>query len=191
VTLDPAETRSFELRIETCPYLQKDRALGEMKAAWQGLNQDLQLPAALAFDISDFWEDKRPRREFIVRCPDGVMKSPVRFRPWAAGAKYCLLKTVDRSGRAAEKRYIKGVDYISVTDFPESSFMAAEAHSQGAPFIHGIGIAMGPSQKPGAESIPAPGGPEAYRATAWNKKTGWADLIAGAGPAAVSDGGKR
>lgn len=163
ITIDPAETRSFELRIETCPYLQKDKALEEIRSAWRSLNQDLKLPQGLTYDVHDFWDDKRPKREFIVRCPDGVLKEAVSLRPWLAGAKYCLLKTVDRGGRAADKRYIKGTDYISVKEFPETSFMVSEAHNQGAPFIHGTGVSLN--------------GSGAYNDTAWSKSTGWGSLI--------------
>lgn len=180
ITIDPSNVRSFELRIETCPYLQKERALDEIKAAWRSLNQDLELPDTLGYGISESWDDKGPKREFIVRCPEGAISGPITFRPWLAGAKYCVLTAIGRDGKAAERRFIKGNDYFSVKEFPEGSFMLSEAHNQGAPFVHGIGVAMDPGFPAGRPPLPV--APVPYSETAWNKATGWADLISGSGP---------
>ena len=174
ITIDPSNVRSFELRIETCPYLQKEKALDEIMLSWKKLNQDLGLPGTLKYSVSDFWEDKRPRREFIVKCPEGAIKEPITFRPWLAGAKYCVLTVVGRDGKPAERRFIKSDDFFSVKDFPETSFMISEAHNQGAPFIHGIGITIDPAVPQGKAPAPAA---EGYGATLWNQATGWGELI--------------
>jgi hypothetical protein len=166
VTLDPEKVRSFELRIEVSPFQQQDKALGDMKAAWSALNQDLNLPPdSLIYSISDSRENKKSKREFIVRCPDGAMKRPLTFRPWFAGSKYAVLTAVDKDAQVSTRKFFRERDYVSVTEFPETSFMVSEAHSQGAPFVHGIGLQL------------APADPDRYKSTAWNKKTGWGDLI--------------
>jgi hypothetical protein len=178
VTLDPGKVRSFELRIEVSPFQPQDKALGHIKAAWNDLNQDLSLPDTLTYDISDFRENKRSKREFIVRCPDGALKKPLTFRPWFAGSKYAVLTSVDKDGQVSNKKFFRERDYISVTEFPETSFMISEAHNQGAPFMHGIGILLYPGMGRGSAAGPtAPADPNLYRATAWNSRTGWADLI--------------
>lgn len=179
VTLDPEKVRSFELRIEVSPFRPKDKALNDIRAAWNSLNQDLTLPDALTYDISDFREEKRSKREFIVRCSDGGMKKPFTFRPWFPGSKYAVLTAVDKGGQVSTRKFFRERDYISVTEFPETSFMVSEAHNQGAPFIHGISLLLDPEmgRAAGAGEFGAPTDPGLYRATAWSKKTGWGDLI--------------
>jgi hypothetical protein len=171
VTLDPEKVRSFELRIEVSPFQQRDKALGAVKAAWNALNQDLSLPDSLTYDLSDFREDKKSKREFIVRCSDGAMKKPLTFRPWFAGSKYAVLTAVDKDGKVSTRKLFRERDYVSVTEFPETSFMVSEAHSQGVPFVHGIGIALDPGR-----SQTMPTDPNLYKATSWNKRTGWGDI---------------
>lgn len=180
IRIDPANIGSFELRIEVYPYLQQGRVLRDIQQAWREANQDLDLPAGLTCDLADIGDGRNPGRELIVRCPEGVLKKPVELRPWLAGAKYIILKTFDRKGRATERKLTKGKDYFSVRKFPETSFMISEAHNQGAPFIHGVGLVLNPGMKPEFERSrdPATGlsGPAFYRTTAWNKRTGWGDL---------------
>jgi len=171
ITLDPAKIRSFELRIEAYPHSQRPKALEDTRGAWKALNQDLNLPETLTYDLHDFQEKREPRREFAVRAPDGALKKPVTFRPWLAGAKYFVLTTVDKDGQASTRKLFKDKDYITVSDFPETSFLVSEAHDQGAPFIHGIGIAVDTGAIAGVPQQ-AP-----YSATSWNRDTGWGDLV--------------
>ena len=159
--LDPSKARSFELRIETCPYLAQDQARGRIEAAWKEANQGLSLPEGLVYDVVDSGSGAGLKREFVVK---GQVKEPLRFRPWLPGTTYCILKIVDTQGYSAVQAHTKEQSYFFVDRFPKESFMAGEAHSQGAPFIHGIGLAFEPGTKAGS---------------AWNKLTGWGELIAG------------
>jgi hypothetical protein len=181
VTLDPAKLRSFELRIEAYPGPQKVKALEDIKTAWKDLNQDLSLPDTLTYDVSDFRENRQTKREFIVRCPDGALKKPLTFRPWLAGAKYAVLTIVDKAGRISVRRLFREKDYITVAGFPDTSFLVSEAHSQGAPFIHGVGLLLNPGMKSDFEhsldQTTGLTGDASYKTMAWNKRTGWADLI--------------
>ena len=170
VTLDPSKVRSFELRIEAYPHLKKEKALSGAREAWNRLNQDLNLPDTFTYDISEFTEKRDTKREFIVRCTDGALKRPVTFRVWLPGAQYAVLTTVDKDGRVAERKFFRDKDYLSVQEFPEKSFLVSEAHAQGAPFIHGIGICIDPGMKAEAESV-------SYAGTAWNNRTGWGSLM--------------
>lgn len=177
VTLDPEKVRSFELRIEVSPFQKQDKALVSIKAAWNALNQDLSLPDSLTYDISDRREDKKSKREFIVRCADGAMKKPLTFRPWFAGSKYAVITAVDKDGQVSTRKLFRERDYVSVTEFPEASFMVSEAHNQGVPFVHGIGLLLDSDMGRSSGAASTPTDPKLYKANAWNKKTGWGDLI--------------
>ncbi len=167
IVIDPAAVRSFELRIEAYPYVPKQRALPDIERAWKMSNQDIGLPEGLIYDVYDFRERHNPKREFIVRGPEMALKRLIVLRPWLPGTQYVVLTTVDHAGQVTEKKLFRDEDYFSVKEFPPTSFMAGEAHSQGAPFVHGIGVALDPA-------IPDA---SAYMATAWNARTGWIDLF--------------
>lgn len=181
ITLDPAKVRSFELRIEIFPNTAREDALKVAVASWKALNQDLKLPDTLSYDVVDFRENRKAKRELIIKCPDGALKKPVTFRPWLAGARYANLVLVDPAGQISTRKLFRDKDYISVKDFPGTGFILSEAHTQGAPFVHGIAIMCDPSMKDSAEDIPDPitgkSGQEFYKMTSWSQRTGWGELL--------------
>lgn len=94
--------------------------------------------------------------------------------------------------RWISKTLTRAKSYFAAYDFPSTSFLVSEAHSQGAPFIHGIGIMFKPLMDENEERGIEDGyignttqqerdshtkGPDYYRHTTWNKATGWGDLI--------------
>jgi hypothetical protein len=173
VTLDPAKVRSFELKIDACPYPTKDRSKEYALADWKAVNQDLAIPDSLSYDCVESRDGKDLKREFTLRCPDGALKKAMTFRLWLPGAKNATLTAVDPGGRVTTRRFFRDKDYFSVKEFPETSFLVSEAHTQGGTFIHGLSVDLDASSMRDLQ----------YRSTAWNARTGWGDIFESAPPA--------
>ena len=178
-TLDPREVKRFELRIDADGLLPPETALKEIKELWFELNQDQALPGSLNYDVVKVPSASGRDREFVV---SGEIAAPLRFRPWLAGAQYFVL-TTDKGDGGEPKRITRSreEDFFLVDRFPKTSFLVAEAHTQGVPFIHGIGIVLYPGMTAQMDRTVDPltrsTGRDFYRETSWNRVTGWGDLM--------------
>jgi hypothetical protein len=178
--LIPPDALSFEIEVQadelmkpgtdedpTTPVLEK------LKRAWNQINQDLQLPGSLQHSLIE----KQGHRIFKVF---GKVDRAFEVRPWLAGAQSLevrlhTLQNIFSFSMLSEQ------DHVEVIEFPETSFMLAEAHTQGSPFVHGIGLGLKPHMDFDEERSMDPvwkiSGPKMYRKLSWNQNTGWADLI--------------
>jgi len=176
--LNPTEAKRFELRIDADGLLPEETALKELRQRWLEANQDQSLPDTLTYDLVRIPNPSGRDREFVVT---GEISQPLRFRPWLAGTQYFVL-TLD-SGDGTPKRITRSrnEDFFVVDRFPKTSFLVSEAHTQGVPFIHGIGIMLYPQMTAAMDRTVDPitesTGQDFYRETAWNRATGWGDLM--------------
>lgn len=175
-TLDPAQAEKFELRIDADGLLSPDTAFKEIKAQWLEMNQDIDLPANLQYDLVKIPPTGRDR-EFIV---SGEISRLLRFRPWLPGAQYFIL-TTEKGEKSSRITRSRKEDFFFVKHFPKTSFLVSEAHTQGVPFVHGIGIMLYPlmtaQMDRAIDPITKSTGRDFYRETAWNRDTGWGDLM--------------
>jgi hypothetical protein len=178
VSLDPAQAARFELRIEADGLLPEAKALKEIKAQWLEANQDQFIPDTLRYAVVRVPGASGNDREFIV---SGEVTRPLQFRPWLAGTQYYILTTEDASGVRTQVTRTREKDYFAVDRFPQTSFLVAEAHTQGLPFIHGIGIMLYPRMSDkmnrSEDPITHSTGQDFYRETAWHRGTGWGDAM--------------
>jgi hypothetical protein len=176
-TLDPGEVKRFELRIDADGLIPPDTALKDIKELWFEMNQDQVLPETLHYDVVKVPSPSGRDREFVV---SGEITGPLRFRPWLAGAQYFVL-TTDKGGEPKRITRSRDEDFFLVDRFPKTSFLVSEAHTQGVPFIHGIGIVLYPrltaEMDRTVDPITKSTGREFYRETAWNRVTGWGNLM--------------
>ena len=109
------------------------------------------------------------------------MKRPLVLRPWQTGATYVILKTKDHRGRTAVRTWRRPQDWFAATRFPARSLLLGEAHSQGLPFIHGVGLVLYPEMNATMDRSLDPesglAGPDFYRTMRFNARTGWAGLM--------------
>jgi len=178
VNLNPAQVQGFEVRIEADEHFKSAQALKTLRRQWEEANLDL-APRDLHFEFQDKNTPGGGRaRWLIVR---GSVRKPVSLRVWLPGTQRVELALLDRSGSWSRTGLSRSRDYFSAAQFSSGSFLLGESHSQGAPFIHGVGVNMKPlmdNNEVRAED-PRTGlrGPGLYRATRWNQVTGWGDLV--------------
>lgn len=176
-------THHFEIRIQADEILYsaegKKKALERLEKRWKENNQDLRLPNV---KMKLKYEGKR-----LLLVISGQTTTGFWFRPWLPGVKHFetgfVAKRRTNKHLFVRQKYSRKKDYFYVDTFPCESFLLSEAHSQGAPFIHGIGINLKPEMNDDEEHGFDPylnlRGPNLYRASQWNKDTGWGDLIFG------------
>ncbi len=176
-TLDPDTVKRFELRIDADGLLPPDSALKNIKEQWLESNQDQSLPDTLHYDLVQIPSPSGRDREFVV---SGEITRPLHFRPWLAGTQYFIL-TADNGEDSKRITRSRNEDFFVVDRFPKTSFLVSEAHTQGVPFIHGIGILLYPQMTAEMDRTEDPitksTGQDFYRETAWNRATGWGDLL--------------
>lgn len=174
VELDPAKVKAFEAAIEADEQLEAGAALETLRRQWEAANLDLDMPD-LQFELSG--TDGRERR-LIVR---GSVLKPASIRVWLPGTRRVELGLLGPDGTWTRAGLSRSRDYFSAARFPAGSFLLSEAHSQGAPFIHGIGVNMKPlmddTEVRAEDPVTGLKGPGLYRAASWNRATGWGDLI--------------
>lgn len=161
-----------KVRIPVDEHLKPETAFEKSKKRWLEANQDLALPTETTYRI----------REGVLEVTIPLAKGAVEFRPWLPGVsqvRIAIRSPEDKSWRS--RRLAREQDYFSVTEFPSTSFLLAEAHTQGAPFVHGIGMCLHPQMDETEErsTDPATGlsGPAFYRTLSWNERTGWGNLF--------------
>jgi len=178
-TLSPDDVKRFELRIDADGMLPPETALKDIKELWLEANQDQSLPDTLRYDLARIPSPSGRDREFVV---SGEIARPLSFRPWLAGTQYFVL-TTDGGDGADPKRITRSrnKDFFVADRFPETSFLVSEGHTQGVPFIHGIGIMLYPRMTAAMDRTVDPitksAGQDFYRETAWNRATGWGDMM--------------
>ncbi|MBI3558278.1 MAG: hypothetical protein HY074_18580 [Deltaproteobacteria bacterium] len=172
--LDPARMSRFELQLEGDENMSEQDALPSFKKAWQAANQDL--PGLDALELAVVRSREQP--SYLVR---GTVTAPLELRPWLPGTRHIRLSYIDREGNWQRRSFKRDEDYVAVTEFPPSSVLLAEAHSQGAPFIHGLGIDFFPlmeeNEERSEDAASGLSGPAFYKFLSWNRRTGWGDLI--------------
>ena len=177
-TLDPGTVKRFELRIDADGLLPPETALKEIRRIWNEMNQDQVFPENLRYDVVKVQSPSGRDREFIV---SGELSAPLRFRPWLPGAQFYVLTTEDGKGDPLRITRSRSEDFLLADRFPKTSFLISEAHTQGAPFIHGIGILLYPGMKAelnrAVDPLTKSTGRDFYRETAWSRATGWGDLM--------------
>ncbi len=176
--LDPAQGgRSFELRVDSDGLVSGNKTLEDIKARWSEANQGLAQPPTLSFSLVDIPSPSGRDREFVVT---GNLTDPFHFRPWLAGTQYFSQSQTDAKGQTRRTTFSREKDYFVADRFPNSSFLVAEAHTQGAPFLHGVGIVLYPDMPESMDRAkdPATGlaGPYLYRSMAFSRRTGWGDV---------------
>lgn len=178
--LEASRVRAFELRIDADNYLQRDdfaKLFQLFKGKWRDANQDLEMPDGLDFELVAIPGARNNDRQLVVR---GRLEKDLRFRPWFAGTQYFLLSTESHDGRVERKAYARDKDYFVAKNFPSSSFMVCEAHTQGVAYLHGVGLMLYPwmSVYMPKSTDPLTGlkGTAYYKSTAWSRRTGWGAL---------------
>lgn len=179
VRLEPSDDhRSFELRIDSDGLIQGNKTLEAVKGRWAEANQDLALPADLSCRLVDIPSPSGRDREFVVA---GNLTAPLRFRPWLAGTQYFTLALTGGDGRTRRTTRSRDQDFFVADRFPPGSPLVAEAHTQGAPFLHGLGIVLYPDMDETMERAVDPEtglkGPAFYRSTAFSRSTGWGEVM--------------
>ncbi|MBI2521123.1 MAG: hypothetical protein HYV97_11915 [Bdellovibrio sp.] len=164
----------FHLLIQSDEILAQDtddeKLLEHSKTRFLEINKDfLSSPDDLVFKLVS-----RHDRPFIQ--VTGTATRTVHLRPWLPGSREIV---VIQKGK--EHSLKRSHDYISTTDFPKTSFILATATTQGAPFVHGIGLNLNPlmdeEEERGEDPLTGLRGPYNYATTSWNKRVGWGDLI--------------
>jgi len=178
ITIDPKTVKSFELRIDSDGFLPPEKALKSISDKWQENNQDFALPSDLRYELVAIRSPELRDREFIV---SGELAAPLVLRPWLPGTQYYTLSTVGHDNATHRLTRSREQDYIVAERFPDTSFLLAEAHTQGAPFIHGVGLLLHPrmdaSMERSTDPLSGRTGADLYRDTAWNRATGWGDIM--------------
>lgn len=178
ITLDPKKVHSFELVIESDGLMPEADALTDIKKRWLDTHLDLGLPGNLQYELRRIPDQEIDDREFIVR---GQVDRPLTLRPWQTGATYVILKAKDLRGRVRVQSWRRDKDWLAAERFPASSFLLSEAHSQGLPFIHGVGLVLYPEMNATMDRSLDPqsglAGPDFYRTLRWNARTGWSGLM--------------
>jgi hypothetical protein len=142
---------------------------------WNEANQDLRLPKNLKLKVTEF----NGERTLQV---SAKFKTPQSFeaRVWLPATRKVEL-TIFEGVQGTTQTLHRDGDYFEALNFPEDSFMVAEAHSQGVPTIHGLGMTfkplMGRDEERGIDPFTGAAGPDYYRMTEWNKATGWGSLV--------------
>lgn len=175
--IDPRNGGRFKLRIQGDNHLEEKNVVSAMTKRWEEANKDLGLPGGLKFLLE---YDKRGSRIFVVK---GKVNKTTLVRPWLPGVRAVQLLT-RKSYLSRWKTSVtetREKDYVSVDSFPAGSFMISEAHTQGAPFIHGIGISLKPmmddQEDRGIDPVTGLAGPAFYKSLMWNQQTHWGDLV--------------
>ena len=165
----PRKGERFTLWVQRDPYVVEAKAKDHFLARWDDANQDLDQPE-VEVEFEGKW----------ARISGDAGTAPFVVRPWLAGVKEVRLEYHAASGRTRSRTFRRQRDFISATDFGKGSFLLSEAHTQGAPFIHGLGILLYPLMQDdevrSEDRVTGLKGPAAYRALDWNRKTGWGDL---------------
>ncbi len=180
VTLNPEQGQSFEILIQADELMKPGTeddpglpVLEKLKKNFKEINQDLNLGVEIEFSLQETAGQR------VLRL-SGNLNQTFQFRPWLQGARWVEIKTLNQ-GQLHTEKLIRKQDFVSVESFPKTSIYLAEAHTQGSPFVHGIGITLKPemddSEERGEDPILKLKGPEFYKSLSWNKLTGWADLI--------------
>jgi len=177
-TLNPEEGKQFELRIDADGLLPEETAFKDVKERWLEANQDQSLPDALNYDLVKAAGGTGRDRELIV---SGEITRPFSFRPWLAGTQYFILTVGGGDGAPKRITRSRDEDFFVADRFPKTSFLVSEGHTQGVPLIHGIGIMLYPQMTAAMDRTEDPitksTGRDFYRETAWNRATGWGDLM--------------
>ena len=165
---------NFQVLIQADEILSRDltpeQFLDNAKQRFFEMNKDfVASPNDLEFKLKT--RHSKPFIEII-----GTTAKTIHLRPWLPGSREVL---VMQNGK--ERRLIRKRDYSSMVDFPNTSFMLASATTQGAPFVHGIGLNFNPlmdeNEERGEDSLTGLRGPYSYEMTSWNQRVGWGDLI--------------
>ncbi len=176
VTLDPARGASFELRVDTDGLLTGNKTLENIKTRWKEANLGLPQPPGLSFNLVGIPSPSGRDREFVV---SGNLTGSYRFRPWLAGTQYYTLSQTGADNRTVRVTRARESDVFVADRFPSTSFLVSEAHTQGAPFLHGVGMLLYPEMDETMERAkdPATGlaGPRLYRAMPFSRRTGWGE----------------
>lgn len=170
-------TKYFEILIQADEILfskiKKEKALERLKLRWEDNNKDLELTENLKMRF-------RKTDKSLWLIISGHTSKGFTFRPWLPGTKQVKIKVLKKL-QFISKTYNRKKDYLFVGHFPKTSFLLSEAHTHGAPFIHGIGITLKPEMDYNEERAFDPylglKGPDLYRKLKWNEHTGWADLV--------------
>jgi hypothetical protein len=173
LTIENKNKAQFELLIEADPFINIDEVGKKVLDRWLENNHDLLIDYDFYYDLIAI----DSKNYFVIK---GAVNAPFKFRPWLPGVKNIIIETQYKNW--ARTSYTKEFDYFYTTEFPESSFLVSEAHTQGVPFIHGIGIMMKPHMKRNeirGENTRDPSikGQDYYKSLSWNQNTGWGDLI--------------
>lgn len=178
IELKPGDGKYFRAMIQADPYIaSKKMLLAKATERFKAVNQDLKLPKELKYSI----EVRGAERYLAVQ---GRVDSTFRLRVWLPGTLEVRLQRSNRLARPDDwpaQTLTRDRDVVETDQFPSTSFLLSEAHTQGAPFIHGIGINLKPwmdyDEENGADPTTGLEGPDAYRMLQWSRKTGWADAI--------------
>jgi hypothetical protein len=181
IRLDPEKGSRFEVHIPADPHLPEKIVLDNMISRLKMANSDLELPDHFKFSIVQFssgHEDKKKEPWFVI---SGKLKSALPIRPWLPGVRTVKIGYTEGRNEITEWETLKREkDFIFVDSFPDESLILSEAHTQGLPFAHGLGILMKPlmnnTEERSLDPLTGLAGPDMYRSLEWNLKTGWGDL---------------
>ena len=169
LTISPAKGAGFVLRVQRDPYVPETKALEHFEQLWDDANQDLTQPK-LQYALEGDW----------IRIAGETGPAAFAVRPWLPGVKEVRLEYLPAGGDAKAEVFKRERDWVSATRFGPRSFLLGEAHTQGAPFIHGLGILLHPLMQDdeikSEDRLTGLRGPAAYRALGWNRETGWGEL---------------
>ncbi|MBI4924944.1 MAG: hypothetical protein HY843_03385 [Bdellovibrio sp.] len=136
-------------------------------------NQDIELPQNLKFHLRTL----NKKTFFIII---GFAEKNYKLRPWLPGVKSFKLQLTNLKEKKTTRNFSIEQDYYVRRDFPSTSFLVSEAHSQGAPFINSIGIFLKPlmdeNEVRATDPITGLKGPAYYLNLPWNQSTGWGEL---------------
>lgn len=171
LTFEPTQTDLVKIAIPIDEFLDSKKVLSEMTKRWKDVNRDFSAPSGQRFQAT--------ATHFEVITP---VTRTFKVRPWLSGVRRARVATRGLEvGDFTEKTLERESDFFSVDRFPESSFMVAEAHTTGAPFVHGVGIGFHPlmddTEERAVDWRTGAKGPTYYRSTKWNQRTGWGELI--------------
>lgn len=178
---------ALEIRIEADEYIESDdpqHSDEEPKSfeqkifdKWQEANQGLELPKNLDLKVLQY-EGKRWLR---VR---GQSLGGANFscRVWLPATSK-VFYSVKQTGLATFSHHELSRESTAfiAEGFGAESFLLAEAHSQGVPYIHGPGMVfdlnMNQDEERGEDPVTHAKGPDYYKQTRWSRITGWGDLL--------------
>jgi hypothetical protein len=158
------------------PLIPERDALKRLRKRWVEVNRDLVDPPENAkFSLAR----DEPGGELRFRVRAHVTR-PFSFRPWLPGVLEAEERLLDSSGRWQVRKLRHESDLTVVDRFSDGSPLLSEAHTQGAPLMHGLSIQLKPymdsSEERGTDPETGLKGPAFYRALEWNRDTGWGDL---------------